>query len=442
MKPDSLNAFSQTELRVRCFIFTLLASLLILEGCGASDSHDETEIKFLTGAGPTRGHEDITRLGANLANDRSEELLGQRPFPEVLSGVDGALSENPLIKGNYETDFPSARMLAFYGAGADTDWHHDGGLQQIHSLRAVENGQYRSNRASCLLQQKTIATATYKALDLLRSGDRDGGLYWLGHATHIIQDSFSAAHTQRLEPDGRRITEFCTYGRRIRGICYHETVDLRDRVWHEGLSCQANPMQRNLDCLRGEAQWAVDATASYLKLMARLVYGSDHDDEAELTEYFTQNRQAEGGYFDCGAIPDLQLGIAEISIESSQGPLALCHSNWWSGGADLNDGAGGKFIELCYQAGESANPITGLMAVSGRDATCPASYEKLSNDLNEGAGGDYIFLCVSRAPGKPIAEIKITSDKHNANRCGEGWAWLDMDLNKGASGKFVYLCYH
>ncbi|HYX32129.1 MAG TPA: hypothetical protein VE954_03380 [Oligoflexus sp.] len=415
-----------------------------LPACGTDEDAEHSDTKFLTGAGPARGHEDITRMGVDKANQQLESLLGQRPFPDILYGLNAASSDNPLVKGNFESDFPQAPIINFHNA-AGADWHNDGRLQHIHSLRGAENGIYRNNRSSCELQQQTIRTITTKAMDALHSGDRESGLYWVGHATHVIQDSFSAAHTDRrsteLQPEGRAIYEFCTYGTRFHGICYHDTADLRDRIWHDGLSCQIDPTNRSEECLRGEAKWAVDATASYLALVGRLMAGNS-DQETLLQDFFTNAGVSGSGYFDCGKIPDSRLGLSEVTIKSSNSPVSQCHSNWKQAGADLNDGAMGKFVELCQQYGEVPNPVSGITVVAGRDARCPDGFERNDTNLNDGTPrGEKLYLCVSRQPGTPLMEIKATSSKSGGNRCGDGFHWLGVDLNKGAGGKYVFLCY-
>jgi hypothetical protein len=408
-------------------------------GCGSEAEHQHAETKFVTGAGPFRGHEDITRMAVELANHELEAELGSRPFPTVLYGLNAVDTDNPLVLGNYQSDFPSSKMRAFYNA-LNADWHNDGGLQQIHSLRGSENGFYRNNHYSCETQRRTIRTASHKALEAFQNGDRNEGLYWIGHATHVIQDSFSAAHVNR---DQRRIIEFCSYGKEFPGTCYHLSVDARDYVWHQGLgSCTLDPNSRDADCLRDEAKWAVEATQGYLRTMGRLIGRSTTELDTPLNDYYSNANVTGQGYFRCEDIPNYPFGISDIKVTSTFDATDRCPSNWESAGADLNDGALGPFIDLCQKYGERPDPITALTVI-GKDQSCPDGYERLGQNLNDGTmkKGEKLYACVSRQPGIPLQAVKATSNKKGGNRCGDGWNWIPTDLNKGAGGNYVFLCY-
>jgi hypothetical protein len=422
------------------FKFTKLVpfiAILTAIACGSDVEHEHAETKFVTGAGPFRGHEDITRMAVDLANAELEMEIGQRPFPNVLYGLNAVDTDNPLVLGNYQSDFPSGKMRDFYNAQS-ADWHNDGALQHIHSLRGAENGIYRNNYYSCEAQRRTIRTASFKALEAFQAGDRNEGLYWVGHATHVIQDSFSAAHVNRK---GRQIVEFCSYGREFPGTCYHLSVDARDYVWHQGLnSCTMDPNRRDEDCLRDEAQWAVEATQGYLRIMGRLM-SSPTTLDPHLNEYFSNASIPGQGYFRCEDIPNYPFAITDVKTSSTYDPTDRCSSDWKSAGADLNDGAVGPFIDICQKYGERPDPITDLTIV-GKDQSCPSGYERLGQNLNEGTlkKGEKLYTCVSRQPGPPLQEIKATSNKKGGNRCGEGWKWIPTDLNQGAGGNYVFLC--
>ena len=64
---------------------------------------------------------------------------------------------------------------------------------------------------------------------------KNKGIFWIGHATHILQDSFSKAHTLRRAPSFKEIDDICTYGMEFESICFHKNYeDLMhgDRVWN------------------------------------------------------------------------------------------------------------------------------------------------------------------------------------------------------------------
>lgn len=129
---------------------------------------------------------------------------------------------------------------------------------------------------------------------------------------------------------------------------------------------------------------------------------------------------------------------------------------------DLNKGAKGKFVYLCYR--ETSNPdeaIRGLKILSGQNATAPVGYARINRDLNSGAGGSFLYLAYTkdRSTGPPIREIKFDVSatslaKRNASRMANGglvlstnlppaqrYTHLETDLNKGSGGTFIYLMY-
>lgn len=116
---------------------------------------------------------------------------------------------------------------------------------------------------------------------------------------------------------------------------------------------------------------------------------------------------------------------------------------------DLNDGAGGKYIYLCYKTEERASYKSGdyiseITAVTGdRNTPAPAGYEKIDVDLNMDAGGDYVYLCYQKNDGEPITDIEVmsTNDKNAKKHIPNEYTLCDVDLNKGAGGKYIYLYY-
>ncbi|MFJ5503730.1 MAC/perforin domain-containing protein [Pectobacterium carotovorum] len=90
--------------------------------------------------------------------------------------------------------------------------------------------------------------------------------------------------------------------------------------------------------------------------------------------------------------------------------------------------------------------INELIVIAGGNSTImpPQGYTRIPYDLNAGAGGDYIYLCyheqewISDNPKKSITDIKIIYDNEKKP---DGYIKLPQDLNKGAKGAYVYLCY-
>lgn len=117
---------------------------------------------------------------------------------------------------------------------------------------------------------------------------------------------------------------------------------------------------------------------------------------------------------------------------------------------DLNKGAGGKYIYLCFHKesfhpiGENKKSIDDIVIVYGKDAPPPAGYTKIPNDLNQGAGGDYIYLCYRKVDYNNVSAIKdvtvIGGGDPNVPP-PYGFTKVPGDLNKGAGGDYIYACY-
>lgn len=117
---------------------------------------------------------------------------------------------------------------------------------------------------------------------------------------------------------------------------------------------------------------------------------------------------------------------------------------------DLNSGAGGKYIYLCYQKGRAGStdplPITDLVLRHDKGAQGDG-WEKIPQDLNEGAGGDYIYLWYKRDPSKsPIHAVNVKSGKNTPSTPGYTYVtWNDSsesaDVNRGARGDYIWIEY-
>ena len=102
------------------------------------------------------------------------------------------------------------------------------------------------------------------------------------------------------------------------------------------------------------------------------------------------------------------------------------------------------FALLCASASVKSNSseITGLAVIYGQATSPPPGYVKINVDLNHGAGGEYIYICYSTtAPGPPITDIQVFAGTSSDFPIQDDYTKINMDLNKGALGKFIYLCY-
>ena len=117
---------------------------------------------------------------------------------------------------------------------------------------------------------------------------------------------------------------------------------------------------------------------------------------------------------------------------------------------DLNRGAGGKYMYLCYHKasyqarGESKPCIAALQVIYGKDAQPPSGYVKLPQDLNAGAGGEYVYLCYQPAAWTDdvaIKDVTVIGGNNADVPAPYGYAKVPGDLNKGSGGDYIYVCY-
>jgi hypothetical protein len=117
---------------------------------------------------------------------------------------------------------------------------------------------------------------------------------------------------------------------------------------------------------------------------------------------------------------------------------------------DLNKGAGGRFLYLCYHKasyqpyGTNKQCVDSLVVIYGKNTPTPPGYTKINQDLNEGAGGEYVYLCYRLANWNNDIAIKdVTVVGGNSSNVPPpyGYEKLPEDINKGAGGDFIYICY-
>jgi hypothetical protein len=230
-------------------------------------------------------------------------------FPVPEKGVAGSDTGNKIVRGNFETDFPEKKFLDFYQAKSQLpllrwlDWHESPTLQHLHGLRNRPDGaHFQDQFATCRDSTSAIATALNQALPLLRTDrNSESGQHWLGHATHIIQDTFSKAHAIRSGDGFKTLIDHCTYGVKDAAICFHNESDDRDNIWDKGdSSCELDPNNRNWSCFKPEAKAAAMASAGFLALAGKLALSPGLDASAMIQDWFIGDPSLfESGYFDC-----------------------------------------------------------------------------------------------------------------------------------------------
>lgn len=112
---------------------------------------------------------------------------------------------------------------------------------------------------------------------------------------------------------------------------------------------------------------------------------------------------------------------------------------------DLNRGAGGRYIYLCFRRGEGI-PVDGLAVILGPQTPPPPGYKKLPTDLNEGARGEYIYCCYRNGTGLPLTDVVAISSRKDDQQPPQSYdhvpySKVPVDLNKGAGGDYIYFYY-
>jgi hypothetical protein len=237
---------------------------LLATSCQPAGEQQKSKIMFTMGLEMldfTRGHEDLTRFAVDLANKRVKETQNLLEyFIPILVGDNGARSPTPMINGVYDTDWAvslvgnkiaRADLIEFYGVGwvkTGMEWQEHPYLQSLHFLRDRElTGQVYGFQESLEAGREKISRAYDQAVRV--AFDRNLSFYWLGHAAHIIQDSFSNAHTQRSS-DFRNITDICVFGIEnatepgdaTKKVCVHPKVASVN--WEEGFKSAALEQDR------------------------------------------------------------------------------------------------------------------------------------------------------------------------------------------------------
>lgn len=117
--------------------------------------------------------------------------------------------------------------------------------------------------------------------------------------------------------------------------------------------------------------------------------------------------------------------------------------------SDLNRGAGGKFVYLVYNTGNTqSKKITDVLVnCSNKNTSTPVKtgYVHVNGDLNAGAGGKWIFLNYKRQYNTNFTGFQSFCTRNVAETTSSNWVPIKdvngnyVDLNKGAGGDYIYL---
>lgn len=326
----------------------LAITFLIISGCKkTTDSQTQFYVAWV-GVG-TGGHEYLTQYGMEISNFwLKNDGISTQFFKLETNVPNGNRAQNNdpsltgfsfargVIRGNYLMDRPMEGYKMGLPGGEPhipaavipgqspefykqvvKDWVSSPANQHLHFLRSVTPGKPTpSAYESCKTSQNVTISLAKKALQSWKPNDvhqMNAAHYYLGAATHTLQDGFSRAHVEREAnystqlPERNRLDvnkfrvlgDVCVYGVKeniVEGrekVCRHGSVSmstdekhhsiLNDYIWQIGLEDQdSNVVKRLFNkgsqrvkclnrqghkktyCMTTEAKFAVRTTASFL----------------------------------------------------------------------------------------------------------------------------------------------------------------------------------
>lgn len=323
------------------FIWLLIISNSFLSACSFRDTREQAKLKWTVGKPGLgkRGHEYLTEFAITRANDliyANVYTENSKFYPNDADVKAGKDSLNPIIRGNYLTDVPFSRkgeeidLAKAFSVDSEEAWHTSNKTQNIHFLRTItlpsadkKSAKAQPKKQACYDARRQITNATQKARDHWNS-DNKKALNYLGFATHIIQDSFSKAHTVRKGTNFRKITDICTFGTEVIDGCFHsifspvgEHHDILDDIPWDRQNCAVGG---EFDCLKPEAQAAVAATTGFLFNFAQSIKdnSSNKQIESTLESFYEDSSFSFGaGMLSCDFLPAIGEVPSLASVSSS-----------------------------------------------------------------------------------------------------------------------------
>lgn len=237
--------------------FVSVMTLVAMVGLQASAFESAPSMIFVDST--YSGHEEITRQALNNTAKRLNILDPSNnifDFSEIQfnlkaepRGLQGYKAKNLVIAGNFASDFPkqatTLNLAEFWKNPGFADFENPKN-QIIHFLRNYKSSTVLSSaKDTCLGARQNIKFVTKEAVTRFREGKKSEALFLIGHALHMIQDSFSPAHTIRAkDEDNNDIKQICFYGVAMgkkfdtsqkdgdMKLCYHSSPDSRDAIWN------------------------------------------------------------------------------------------------------------------------------------------------------------------------------------------------------------------
>jgi hypothetical protein len=134
--------------------------------------------------------------------------------------------------------------------------------------------------------------------------------------------------------------------------------------------------------------------------------------------------------------------IVDLKIIAGDDPWVPVPPGYSKDPIDLNWGAKGKYIYLCYKYG-TGRGISHIDVIVGNSSGVRAKegYKKDPIDLNWGSGGKYIYLTFKRGDDDLVRKVKVVASDNEKVNGPNGYRGGKDDLNDGAGGKYIYLFY-
>jgi hypothetical protein len=168
----------------------------------ASEHTDSTQEAWNSGAyNPV--HQDMTRSAVDDANTYLKSVFYDR---------------GKVVDGNIDTDCTNGYTTWSCGSLDDYYRQDPTDIPALHFMRRPTV----SSKAGCEDSKAKILDAAVKALSAYHSGRTNDFNYWIGHATHIIQDSTATGHARRDSNDLHKLLKICVSGSPTpAGACTH-----------------------------------------------------------------------------------------------------------------------------------------------------------------------------------------------------------------------------
>ena len=199
----------------------------------------------------SEGHEVLTRSAIGASRTIPFSVAG-KPLTRVLT----AAEEAEIVAGNRSVD------LGWAGTGVLFAFSED--EQKRHSLRRNFGQPLPAALADVINSLRSQHAA------ILAERDPKTRLRRIGQATHLIQDSYSPAHTDRRPGSGWCIYYIKNYGRGSAPAEHGKPSDDRDKI--------ANPSSR------AAASAAIAATREYLSIVFKAIHGRTAPDPVAVSE--------------------------------------------------------------------------------------------------------------------------------------------------------------